>query len=179
MLHSTLRLWLANQELQNKNNIEVSYKKITTLISSTILNASTLFKRKKNSKLHNLERLFYIIHLNIESCFWLVSINMTPNSLALPSPSFIDTCLLSHQNGIIKPKINHIIVSTTFTTSSGAEEEQVLTQTMEHCSSCTYLLSTRSVLLPTRTMITSPPRSVRTSSIHLEVFKNDCLSASW
>lgn len=38
-----------------------------------------------------------------------------------------------------------------------------------------YLLSTRSVLFPTRTMITSLPRSVRTSSIHLEVFRNDCL----
>lgn len=69
MLHSTLRLGLVNQELQNKNNVEVSYKKITTLISSMILNASTLFKRKENSKLHNLEQLFYIIHLNIESCF--------------------------------------------------------------------------------------------------------------
>lgn len=38
-----------------------------------------------------------------------------------------------------------------------------------------YLFSTRSVLLPTSTMITSLPRSVRTSSIHFEVFKKDCL----
>jgi len=33
----------------------------------------------------------------------------------------------------------------------------------------THLLSDRSVLLPTSTMITSFPRSVRTSSIHLDV----------
>lgn len=136
-------------------------------------------KEKKIVNYIILNDYFISFTLILNPAFALVSINMTPNSLALPSPSSIDTCLLSHQNGIIKPKINHIIVSTTFTTSSGAEEEQVLTQTMEHCSSCTYLLSTRSVLLPTRTMITSPPRSVRTSSIHLEVFKNDCLSASW
>ena len=40
----------------------------------------------------------------------------------------------------------------------------------------THLLSTRSVLFPTRTIITSVPRSVRTSSIHFDVFKNDCRS---
>lgn len=34
---------------------------------------------------------------------------------------------------------------------------------------CTYLLSARSVLLPTSMMITSLPLSVLTSSIHLEV----------
>jgi hypothetical protein len=39
----------------------------------------------------------------------------------------------------------------------------------------TNLLSTRSVLFPTSTMITSLPLSVRTSSIHLDVFKKDCL----
>lgn len=37
-----------------------------------------------------------------------------------------------------------------------------------------YLLSTRSVLLPTRTIITSLPLSVRTSSIHLAVLRKDC-----
>lgn len=36
-------------------------------------------------------------------------------------------------------------------------------------SACTYLLSARSVLLPTSMMITSLPLSVLTSSIHLEV----------
>lgn len=40
-----------------------------------------------------------------------------------------------------------------------------------------YLLLTRSVLLPTRTIMTWLPLSARTSSIHFEVFKNDCLSA--
>ena len=40
-----------------------------------------------------------------------------------------------------------------------------------------HLLSTRSVLLPTRTMMTSLPRSFRTSSIHRTVLRNDCLSA--
>ena len=34
---------------------------------------------------------------------------------------------------------------------------------------CTYLLSARSVLLPTSMMMTSLPLSVLTSSIHLEV----------
>lgn len=37
-----------------------------------------------------------------------------------------------------------------------------------------YLLSTRSVLLPTRTIITSLPLSVRTSSIHFAVLRKDC-----
>jgi len=41
-----------------------------------------------------------------------------------------------------------------------------------------HLLSTRSVLFPTRTMITSLPRSVLTSSIQRTVFRKDCLSAS-
>lgn len=41
----------------------------------------------------------------------------------------------------------------------------------------THRLSTRSVLLPTSTMITSLPRSFRTSSIHRSVFRNDCRSA--
>jgi hypothetical protein len=38
-------------------------------------------------------------------------------------------------------------------------------------------LSLRSVLLPTRTMMTSFPRSARTSSIHFLVFWNDLASA--
>jgi hypothetical protein len=38
-------------------------------------------------------------------------------------------------------------------------------------------LSTRSVLLPTSMMITSLPRSVRTSSTQRDVLKNDCRSA--
>lgn len=41
----------------------------------------------------------------------------------------------------------------------------------------THRLSTRSVLLPTSMMITSLPRSVRTSSTHRDVFENDCRSA--
>lgn len=43
-------------------------------------------------------------------------------------------------------------------------------------STDTCLLSDRSVLLPTSTIITSFPRSFRTSSIHFEVFKNDARS---
>lgn len=39
-----------------------------------------------------------------------------------------------------------------------------------------HLLSTRSVLLPTRTMMTSLPLSVRTSSIQRAVFTKDCRS---
>lgn len=39
-----------------------------------------------------------------------------------------------------------------------------------------YRLSDRSALLPTKTMMTSFPRSDRTSSIHLEVDMNDCRS---
>ena len=41
----------------------------------------------------------------------------------------------------------------------------------------THRLSTRSVLLPTSMMITSLPRSVRTSSTQRDVFRNDCRSA--
>ena len=41
----------------------------------------------------------------------------------------------------------------------------------------TNLLSTRSVLFPTRKMSTSPPLCVFTSSIHFDVFKKDCVSA--
>ena len=37
----------------------------------------------------------------------------------------------------------------------------------------TYLLSFKSVLLPTNTIITSVPRSALTSSIHLDVFTNE------
>lgn len=40
----------------------------------------------------------------------------------------------------------------------------------------TCLFSDKSVLLPTNIMITSLPRSFLTSSIHLEVFKNDARS---
>ena len=47
----------------------------------------------------------------------------------------------------------------------------------ERCERRSHLLSTRSVLFPTSTTITSPPLSVRTSSIHFEVFRKDCLSA--
>ena len=39
----------------------------------------------------------------------------------------------------------------------------------------TYRLSCKSVLFPTRQMITSFPRSARTSSSHCVVFWNDCL----
>ena len=54
------------------------------------------------------------------------------------------------------------------------QSEQVHTNRRERRS---HLLSTRSVLFPTSTTITSPPLSVRTSSIHFEVFRKDCLSA--
>ena len=43
-------------------------------------------------------------------------------------------------------------------------------------STDTCLLSDRSVLFPTSTMITSFPRSLRTSSIHLEVLRNEARS---
>lgn len=42
---------------------------------------------------------------------------------------------------------------------------------------CTYRLSTKSVLLPTNTMMTSLPLSVLTSSIHRAVFRKDWRSA--
>lgn len=38
--------------------------------------------------------------------------------------------------------------------------------------------SERSVLFPTKTIMTSLPRSLRTSSIHFEVFRNDARSVS-
>uniref|UniRef100_A0A0A9CJ70 Uncharacterized protein n=1 Tax=Arundo donax TaxID=35708 RepID=A0A0A9CJ70_ARUDO len=45
-------------------------------------------------------------------------------------------------------------------------------------SAGTFLLSTRSVLFPTRKMSTSPLLCVCTSSIHFDVFKKDCLSVT-
>lgn len=44
-------------------------------------------------------------------------------------------------------------------------------------SHATHLLSMRSVLLPTRKMMTSLPRSARTSWIQRAVLRNDCRSA--
>ena len=43
------------------------------------------------------------------------------------------------------------------------------------CAVVTSRRSLRSVLLPTRTMMTSLPRSPRTSSTHLRVFSNDLM----
>lgn len=87
-----------------------------------------------------------------------VSMNITLNSCAFCSASSVVTCLslpISHRmlvsrgNGILYPGILGV---------------------------CTYLLSLRSVLLPTSTMITSLPRSARTSSTHFDVFWNEARS---
>jgi hypothetical protein len=55
--------------------------------------------------------------------------------------------------------------------TSWFNKKQVEEEMVDHY----YLLSTRSVLFPTSTTMTSLPRSVLTSSIHLVVFRKDCL----
>ena len=72
----------------------------------------------------------------------------------------MDICILSLYRGTLSMKMEYetdIILMTGFTD--------------------TNLLSTRSVLFPTRKMSTSPPLCVFTSSIHFDVFKKDCVSA--
>lgn len=148
------------------------------------LKASTLLKWQPNSNLlssyFDLHLYILILTLILNPAFALVSINITPNSLAFPSPSSIETCLLSHQNDIninfdatILYLINKIHIRQKIKGRKSIRSNHTEVLFFLHY----YLLSTRSVLFPTSTIITSPPRSVRTSSIHLEVFKNDCLSA--
>ena len=72
----------------------------------------------------------------------------------------MDICILSLYRGTLSMEMEYetdIILMTGFTD--------------------TNLLSTRSVLFPTRKMSTSPPLCVFTSSIHFDVFKKDCVSA--
>lgn len=102
----------------------------------------------------------------LNPAFALVSMNKAPNSRALLSPSSIETCLLNHQEQPYLKKFNQI-------------DEAIFRICLGLASlSLFYLLWTRSVLLPTRAMMTWLPLSARTSSIHLEVLINDCLSAS-
>jgi len=100
--------------------------------------------------------------LMLKPAFALVSMNMTFNSFALLSPSSVDTCLSrTRQNWSRTCKL----------------ALNKPTNKLESSNHDGHLVSTRSVLFPTSTIITSPPLSVRTSSIHFEVFKKDCLSA--
>ena len=148
----------------------------------------------------------------LKPAFALVSMNMTLNSLAFPSPSSIETCLhwqfrpdesllevllkaehdCNHSLKKLLPitgiqdsggagcslealKPTYMIVFADRIFSDIADVGTVVGGTNER--SRMYLLSTRSVLLPTSTMMTSLPLSARTSSIHLAVLTKDCLSA--
>ena len=94
--------------------------------------------------------------LILSPAFALVSMKLTLNSRALASPSSIETCL-------------HVDV--------GQGELPVsMHATVLSAAGLAHLLSTRSVLFPTRKMMTSLPRSVRTSEIHRAVFRKDCRS---
>ncbi len=81
----------------------------------------------------------------------LVSINIISCSFALPSPSSTDTCLLYQYESSLYQEIS----------------KRLSLGTMG------YLLSAKSVLFPTNIITTSAPLSVRTSSIHFAVFRND------
>ena len=65
-----------------------------------------------------------------------------------------------------------IIIMNIWTDESNIQCQQKL------CPPLTCLLSERSVLFPTSMMMTSLPRSVRTSSIHLDVWWKELASAS-
>ena len=94
----------------------------------------------------------------LNPAFALVSMNMTLNSRALASPSSIDTCLPDTR---ISTELDTSLCSLHLADTAGL-----------------HLLSTRSVLLPTRTTMTSLPRSVRTSSIHRAVLRKVCRPAT-
>ena len=109
----------------------------------------------------------------------LVSMNSTPNSRALASPSSMDTCLWEAR----PPKVpceshwspwNARVRGSdlrVFYGGGGATDDALR-------RARTYRLSTRSVLFPTSTMMTSLPRSVRTSSTQRAVLRKEVRSAS-
>lgn len=106
--------------------------------------------------------------LILNPAFALVSMNITPYSRPLLSPSSIETCLY-HFHTKTHLQINLILAHIK------KNKEVHLFCSKKKKRKDVYLLSTRSVLFPTRTMITSPARSVRTSSIHLDVLRNESL----
>jgi len=86
--------------------------------------------------------------------FALVSINITPNSLAFFSPSSVETCL-DKRGAFLRKRVNP---------RRNIQRKK---------NPKKNLLSLRSVLFPTKTMITSLPLSARTSSIHLNTAENE------
>lgn len=121
-----------------------------------------LCERNQTKKIRHFKS-YLIITLMLKFSLALVSMNITPCSLPFSSPSLIDTCLF-------------------FITQNKEEACYDLKISLEiwfFFLYVFYLLSTRSVLLPTRTIITSPepPLSLCTSSIHFGIFRNVCLSA--
>lgn len=146
----------------------------------------------------------------------LVSMNMTPYSRALVSPSSMDTCLRERRterggHGEDATGEEGVRASTAFFDSKdgegantggeniasggtrerrrnfsdsimrygrGARRSGMRRAWQLKQGSLSHRFSTRSVLLPTSMIMTSLPRSVLTSSIHLAVFKNEVLSAN-
>lgn len=95
------------------------------------------------------------INSTLWPAFALVSMNITLYSRDFFSPSSMDTCLVNK-----------------------SEDEQInlmpCQMVLENLPRLlTHLLSFKSVLLPTNTIITSFPLSARTSSIHFVVFINE------
>lgn len=140
--------------------------------------------------------------LMLKPAFALVSMKLTDSSRALLSPSSSDTCLTRYAEGGRETKVrpgekdrqSSDCVSATrgccrcffsvcpYPHSSHFKlpAPQTLPLKLANTSNqaathaaVTHRLSTRSVLLPTRKMITSLPRSVRTSWIHRTVLRND------
>lgn len=117
--------------------------------------------------------------LTLYPAFALVSMNITFSSLAFFSPSSVDTCLSQHEQANNQKK-TYVACSNQHTQwlqkQSKVIESNHINVIVTISISKTNLLSVRSVLLPTSIIMTSPPRSVLTSSIHLDVCWNELAS---
>nr|AFK42379.1 unknown [Medicago truncatula] len=87
----------------------------------------------------------------MSSCFVVDSVSIPGNAVAI----------FRNRAFILKPALALASINITFSSRDFASPSSV-----ETC-----LFSTRSVLFPTRTTITSLPLSLRTSSIHFDVFR--------
>jgi hypothetical protein len=120
----------------------------------------------------------------------LVSINIMSCSFALASASSMDTWLHTLEpphtsKRILTERLDCCVAiahtcNTAFhavlTESDGLRSPPVLMNATSPRPG-THRFSAKSVLLPTSTMTTSSPLSVRTSSIHFGVLRKDCRSA--
>lgn len=116
--------------------------------------------------------------LILRPAFALVSMKLTLNSRALASPSSIETCLCRCRAVLCDRDRGRARLGRAGYAPYAWSDHTRLYFTASLPGCIPHLLSTRSVLLPTRKMITSLPLSVRTSWIHRAVLRKDCRSAS-